>query len=1170
MNKMKLIIVFIFLAAAIHIWAEVVVYLDPTYGSHGKEVQLSLEGLASPDFPRPINHNPVLFVHGHHFINILKKHAKKTSFWDEVPKERHQTDREWVGGATPKSYQRDWQHPFNGLPCFRETLELAENSWLEIEPYYIDLEDYRDDEEKKNRSIEADALKIQEAVNLILLHQGDPGATNKKVAIIAYGKGAISARFYLDKLWKEQNRRLSFHPVSALIAISPPNHGFPADRVDIMDRDSLQYQQLTNGYDENCSRFPDPSSHDFIEKLNGHPIYDTMADNYCASIFDSEAPGSRRNNEPAANGILYVTLYARGNRDIVGGSDPSGDCQGRVLAKNLAPNAENREIPGIPDPGNYPEIPGGKDKLAVHQNTVHMPEVICKALYTVVHHQAPPDELIFAAAEQNNQESPPIVPRWQPPQQDEAVVLLFDISHSMSWQSDRYDETPGTEEDRQPLTLVKKAVEPFMRLLSTYWDRKKNIGIAVFPALPWSCELQKDGCAQTINPLTPVTEANIHQLIKTIHCLRPQGYTPLFKGIDTALPIFGQEKHKSIILISDGFHNFPTPVNTNDVALEAYIKDLDQKQVTLYAVGFGRNQYIDVNHNLLARLALDREPHLQGKFFRVTDPGMTLTGSLKSIFTTFMNLETVKDYQGTIKTGETVTDPVKINKYDRKISFLLSRETAGQEKLGFFISSPDGKPVANDSPGVTLHVGETFTIITLDERILRQPGKPGTNPWKINIDAHDLENGRQVDYFYSVITDSALKMKTGFDKATYETGDTIIVKVEITEGEQGQPLTGLTDVTAVVTRPREGQGNWYALNKISPAELESIPGTIGEESLSRQQRKAIYLARERSGVLALLSQRTGPLVVHLYDDGSHGDKTKADGIYTNQYTDVIKEGTYCFRFRAAGEQWEREKIEEVMVVPKPHPAYSSLDIRWYDTTPDDPPQYLYHLELVPKDPYGNFIGPGHTVEVNIHYKKEQSPQPIKLNDCLDGTYTGETGISPRGLKTGMQLVFTIDGQPFTTVEKIPGFKKRSLGVYAGMGIPTYSFSRGRGININSGCHFGYQLSTQFSLVGMVGYNRFSSDSSSYNPKEKEWWNISANLQSEVFKIPFRIYVDAGPGIYISGCGVFTPGFNFGLGAAYSLKSDWGVQLGTNYHHLFTKGVPDPNFLVTYARLLYHF
>jgi hypothetical protein len=170
----------------------------------------------------------------------------------------------------------------------------------------------------------------------------------------------------------------------------------------------------------------------------------------------------------------------------------------------------------------------------------------------------------------------------------------------------------------------------------------------------------------------------------------------------------------------------------------------------------------------------------------------------------------------------------------------------------------------------------------------------------------------------------------------------------------------------------------------------------------------------------------------------------------------------------------------------------------------------------------------------------------------------------------VQLAFFIDGKPFTTVEKIPGFKKRSLGVYGGLGLPAYSFSKDRGIDINFGCHFGYQLAAQFSLKGMVGYNRFRSNSSSNDDMEMEWWNISANLQSEVVKVPFRIFVNVGPGIYVSGSGVLTPGFNFGVGAAYSLKTDWGIDLGVNFHHLFTKGVPDPNFLVTYARLVYHF
>ena len=239
MKKVIFTIFFITLLATVKASAEVVVYLASGYGT-GQEVQLTLGNLADPNFPKPRHDLPVLFVHGQQF-------------------------------GDSKSYLGDWQQSFNGLPSFRETLGVAENSWLGIEPYYIDLEDFQDDEEKKNRSIEDEALKIKEAVQLILLHQGDPGAARIKVAVIAFGKGAISARCYLKKLWEDQNRRLSFHPVSELIAISPPNHGLSAEEgfEESADRDSLVMKQLCNGYDENCNRYPEPGSHDFIEKLIG-------------------------------------------------------------------------------------------------------------------------------------------------------------------------------------------------------------------------------------------------------------------------------------------------------------------------------------------------------------------------------------------------------------------------------------------------------------------------------------------------------------------------------------------------------------------------------------------------------------------------------------------------------------------------------------------------------------------------------------------------------------------------------------------------------------------------------------------------------------------------------------------------------------------------------------
>ncbi|MGD2084798.1 MAG: amino acid adenylation domain-containing protein [Candidatus Aminicenantes bacterium] len=69
------------------------------------------------------------------FINILKKHAKKTSFWDDAPKERHQADREWAGGATPRknfllgAVKGVYMSYMSHKSCIYKTGDLAR--WLE-------------------------------------------------------------------------------------------------------------------------------------------------------------------------------------------------------------------------------------------------------------------------------------------------------------------------------------------------------------------------------------------------------------------------------------------------------------------------------------------------------------------------------------------------------------------------------------------------------------------------------------------------------------------------------------------------------------------------------------------------------------------------------------------------------------------------------------------------------------------------------------------------------------------------------------------------------------------------------------------------------------------------------------------------------------------------------
>ena len=998
--------------------AEVTVYLDPIYNTNGKDIQLTVENLMDPKFPKPKNQLPVLFI-----PELVSRNEN--------------------------SFRECFQQSLNGLPSFRDTLQVEENSSLGIEPYYMDSNTFTED-----NSIEANAHKIEEAVNLILLHQGAPEAKTKKVAIIAYGSGAASTHIYLKNLWERQNKKLSFQPVSEFIAISPSNN------------DLNNSNNATQG-------------------------------SYCEIFFASKAPGSRGNNEPIENGILYINFYAKENRDDVDGN----------RSKNLAPNVENRDIPGFPGLMNCPEVPGGNDRIAVHRNMVHMPEVICKTLYTAFYHQAPPDKLIFQSSDEKNPLSPPIIPALEIPKRDMGIVLLFDISNKMS----------------HLLPSIQNAIEPFLQLMGdSCGHNKTNLGIAVFPPLLENNQNNQMNCSgQMISHMAFVTDSTIDNAVNTIHCLKAQGNPSLLQGIDTVLQMFGEEERKAIILASGGLHDCPAPVNVNmaDAAIKSRIANLDDAGATVYAVGSGQDT--GMNHNLLRKLTGDRPKSLVGKFIPATDSEFSLNEAYKSIFAKVLKLEEAGTSIGIIKAGETITPVFKINENDRQVSFLLRWQTPQKGRLGLTITAADGSAVPTNGQGVQIHMTESYILITVEDVFLKQAGKVGGNvgaePWNIHIVTPGLKDGEQEIYQCSLIMDSALKMKPGFNNTSYNTGDIITITAAVTKG--GRPVPGLTDVTVTVTPPNGDP--------------------LGAESIK------------------------------LYDDGSHGDKEKDDGIYSNQYQDSRTEGTYQFLFHAAGDNFLREKNEPVYVTVKADPAYSSVKIQWQDIFIDLQEQYLYSIKFDPRDRYGNNIGPGHRVEVEVDDKDKIKENDVYdlflLQEKPDGTYSGEVGIMRSNLESA-RLVIMIDGKLFNVVDKIPGFKKWSMGIHGGIGFPISNLRRGHNAGVNFSGNIGYQLTPTFSFVGIFGYNSFSSSSSLSS--NNLWWNISLDARAEIVKNPLRFYMNAGLGMYIDKSGDIKNGVNVGTGAAYSWIPNFSIELGADFHLVNTLG-NDSTFVVTHAGLIYY-
>jgi hypothetical protein len=416
--------------------------LAAAVSAQSAEVHLADDSRLTPTTTAIQGRLPVLFVHGHNNTN------QDTDF----------------------NYRKDWQNTFRGLPSFKLALEA--NTGLGIETYYIRFQD-------QNRSITQDAAEISDAIDLIL-HRHDPNydyphnaaqTTHVQVVIIAYSKGTISTRQYLKGLLTD---RPGFHPVSEFIAIAPPNHGI-GTRV-FSATTSVAVQQLYNGYHphrvvaDNCgASFGTAEATDYIQLLNDHPITDTLALD-AADTYPSEAPGSRVSGDPPTAGTLYLTLFDTLDRDIVGGDVASGDCQGRAVALNLAPNAINIPVAGITDVG-WETIPNPfhlftdqeMKAVAVHQNTVHTGEVICQALYSAVHHRSPVGQT--CALDGNGV---PIIP--PPPRA--AAMLTLDFSGSMS--------APACPGCATRAAVLKDAVELFGQLWLAVSVPTDRMGVTYF------------------------------------------------------------------------------------------------------------------------------------------------------------------------------------------------------------------------------------------------------------------------------------------------------------------------------------------------------------------------------------------------------------------------------------------------------------------------------------------------------------------------------------------------------------------------------------------------------------------------------------------------------------------------------------------------------------------
>ncbi len=144
---------------------------------------------------------------------------------------------------------------------------------------------------------------------------------------------------------------------------------------------------------------------------------------------------------------------------------------------------------------------------------------------------------------------------------------------------------------------------------------------------------------------------------------------------------------------------------------------------------------------------------------------------------------------------------------------------------------------------------------------------------------------------------------------------------------------------------------------------------------------------------------------------------------------------------------------------------------------------------------------------------------------------------------------------------------RSAGIHCGAAIPHGNFNTNYDPDYSVGVKLDYHFTPKYSVLGLVGYNHFRSASSSVS--DFHWWNVSFNLKYEFNTSQLTPYINGGLGIYFPKSGSTRPGVNLGLGVDYALTTSWTLELGGDYHQVFTSG-PDTKFIVPYLGLIYRY
>lgn len=545
-----------------------------------------------------------------------------------------------------------------------------------------------------------------------------------------------------------------------------------------------------------------------------------------------------------------------------------------------------------------------------------------------------------------------ILPDLNAPPEPEAtrdVMIVFDRSGSMSLDA-------GTGKTK--IEEARDAASLFVQLVRAATGNRA--GLVSFSTT-----------ANTPFPIADVTAPNKQTLIGPapftggiVGGLNPGGATTIGGGLEAARLQFPVEvaNPRSILLLTDGLQNTPPLIQ----AVEAGLTGID-----INVIGYGTEASLD--GELLTNLAGAHN----GLYTRAMSPL-----HLKKFFSLAF---------GNIFEAGAAVDPEFFLPRDTNSAVALKFDVCGEDnvtvvvgwdvdaaRLDVRVTSPLGKIVHGGTPGAEQSTGRTWTFL----RFALPHNGERDGQWSVEVFRPEIIGAAEtravdVHYFVNVIVDGGPKLELMPIARRYYTGDTLNPLVALKFRDGTHPHHAKMEVE--VNFPATSVGNI-----LTTARLRE-PITVAADTIPARQATLLALENQTKKPAVDFKQQT----FELFDDPeSTNGFFEPAGIFGKELKDLLKtEGNYTFRFKATygeGCVATRELFWTLHVNTGIDPALTDITHNVTSALPDG--KRLVKIDFIPRDKYGNHVGPGRLEGLSITGIAGTTPKEHP-QDNRDGSYS---------------------------------------------------------------------------------------------------------------------------------------------------------------------------------------